>query len=519
MEAIDDMVWVPAFDAVSCGGRESQLGFITGDVDDGMLYKLDKERMGVEDLGDDPESVDADTGWQDLTPPLFSPTDRAGTELQLSNSSEFVTPQQLQQSAPRGERNLPHLQRTECYDSDMQSVLSPELLSPNSLGYSFDRGRNGHLPRLDMLNGDVSLQAPSDSLAQGTAYGFADPLAGIYREVCPPFDASGPTQASSYDNHNNKNSKTFRTIAPRSEKEISPSAATVPSPPHLTPSPPPAEAPPVCRACMWGKHESHICGKGRGLSVAGVKRPLPAQHASEVKQEDAPTPKKPAHVSSKPKKDDPDWVAPGRSAGSHSRYSASSAGARAERLQAIKQGLESGTVKIKIKEPKPVNKCTYEYCPNPYHTSGGWKWVTAETKAGGRDWRPYIGRLFCNACFTQVVYMLLRERATRVCMCACCVFAHESLQSRSAKALSFFFASVGVCALLVRMPMFCEFHVMIIFLKGVFPSTLVCSCVCAIVLLFPRRISLAPPRIPWVYNTFIYMYTRFESLLSDLGCA
>mmetsp|Transcript_17752 Transcript_17752/g.44711 ORF Transcript_17752/g.44711 Transcript_17752/m.44711 type:complete len:474 (-) Transcript_17752:275-1696(-) len=51
--------------------------------------------------------------------------------------------------------------------------------------------------------------------------------------------------------------------------------------------------------------------------------------------------------------------------------------------------------------PKPLPCCTYECCPNPLHTSGGWKRVTPETRAGGQDWTMYYGRLFCNACFTQ----------------------------------------------------------------------------------------------------------------------
>eukprot|EP00282_Hemiselmis_andersenii_P031988 CAMPEP_0169456898 /NCGR_PEP_ID=MMETSP1042-20121227/16594_1 /TAXON_ID=464988 /ORGANISM="Hemiselmis andersenii, Strain CCMP1180" /LENGTH=343 /DNA_ID=CAMNT_0009569143 /DNA_START=39 /DNA_END=1067 /DNA_ORIENTATION=- len=47
-------------------------------------------------------------------------------------------------------------------------------------------------------------------------------------------------------------------------------------------------------------------------------------------------------------------------------------------------------------------RCSYELCTNPTHTSGGsWKLVSADTRAGGQDWTMYIGRLFCNACFTQ----------------------------------------------------------------------------------------------------------------------
>ena len=46
--------------------------------------------------------------------------------------------------------------------------------------------------------------------------------------------------------------------------------------------------------------------------------------------------------------------------------------------------------------------CSYEYCPNPTHSSGGgFKVVSDETKAGARDWSMYTGRVFCNACFTQ----------------------------------------------------------------------------------------------------------------------
>mmetsp|Transcript_30247 Transcript_30247/g.97286 ORF Transcript_30247/g.97286 Transcript_30247/m.97286 type:complete len:345 (-) Transcript_30247:160-1194(-) len=58
--------------------------------------------------------------------------------------------------------------------------------------------------------------------------------------------------------------------------------------------------------------------------------------------------------------------------------------------------------------------CTYEFCPNPTHTSGGsWKFVTAETRAGNRDWTQYIGRLFCNACFTQFATKGAMERLGR----------------------------------------------------------------------------------------------------------
>jgi hypothetical protein len=38
MEAMDDIVWVPAFDVSSCGSREGQLGFSNGDIDDAILF-------------------------------------------------------------------------------------------------------------------------------------------------------------------------------------------------------------------------------------------------------------------------------------------------------------------------------------------------------------------------------------------------------------------------------------------------------------------------------------------------
>jgi hypothetical protein len=407
---MDDIVWVPAYDASSCGSREAQLGFSNGDVDDSILFK--PGRMGVEDLGEEPDSAEPENGWHDLTPSLFSPSDRASSDMQLQSANQgeiLVVPQQPHLGPLRGGRNLPHLTRHDSGDSDIPEVLSTDMLSPNSLGYSFDRGRNGTQlsSRHDGDDSEVSLPPPVETEGQGLTYVFIDPITGEYREVCPAVDAAsgkGVVPGDAYDNgfyiNNNNNGKIFSTTTPRADKQFSPRATTIPSPPRLSPSPAPSEVP-ICRACVWGKHESHICGKGRGLSVSGTKRPQPIHQASDMKPEDAPTPKKPAHASSKPKKDDPDWVAPGRSSGSNHKYSAA-AGAKAEKLQALKEGVESGAVKIKIKEPKPVNKCTYECCPNPYHTSGGWKLVSAETKAGGRDWRPYIGRLFCNACFTQV---------------------------------------------------------------------------------------------------------------------
>mmetsp|Transcript_42785 Transcript_42785/g.100574 ORF Transcript_42785/g.100574 Transcript_42785/m.100574 type:complete len:474 (+) Transcript_42785:210-1631(+) len=46
--------------------------------------------------------------------------------------------------------------------------------------------------------------------------------------------------------------------------------------------------------------------------------------------------------------------------------------------------------------------CSYELCPNPTHSSGGgFKIVTQDTKAGHRSWAKFVGRVFCNACFTQ----------------------------------------------------------------------------------------------------------------------
>jgi len=53
-------------------------------------------------------------------------------------------------------------------------------------------------------------------------------------------------------------------------------------------------------------------------------------------------------------------------------------------------------------ETRHKGPCSYEHCPNPTHSSGGgFKFVTEDTKAGARDWSPYWGRVFCNACFTQ----------------------------------------------------------------------------------------------------------------------
>jgi hypothetical protein len=53
-------------------------------------------------------------------------------------------------------------------------------------------------------------------------------------------------------------------------------------------------------------------------------------------------------------------------------------------------------------ETRQKGPCSYEQCPNPYHSSGGgFKVVTNDTKAGNRDWSTFQGRVFCNACFTQ----------------------------------------------------------------------------------------------------------------------
>jgi len=58
--------------------------------------------------------------------------------------------------------------------------------------------------------------------------------------------------------------------------------------------------------------------------------------------------------------------------------------------------------------------CSYQHCPNPRHTSGGsWKFVSSETRAGNKDWSQFLGRLFCNACFTQYATKGVLERLTR----------------------------------------------------------------------------------------------------------
>jgi len=58
--------------------------------------------------------------------------------------------------------------------------------------------------------------------------------------------------------------------------------------------------------------------------------------------------------------------------------------------------------------------CSYHLCPNPTHSSGGgFKIVTQDTKAGHRSWSRYVGRVFCNACFTQYATRGTFERPGR----------------------------------------------------------------------------------------------------------
>jgi len=67
----------------------------------------------------------------------------------------------------------------------------------------------------------------------------------------------------------------------------------------------------------------------------------------------------------------------------------------------------------KVAGDKPM-VCTYETCKNPTHTSGGsWKYVTVDTRAGGKDWSQFVGRVFCNACFTQYATKGIMERPGR----------------------------------------------------------------------------------------------------------
>lgn len=48
-----------------------------------------------------------------------------------------------------------------------------------------------------------------------------------------------------------------------------------------------------------------------------------------------------------------------------------------------------------------TDKCAYELCPYPAHSSGNWKIVQPSTCAGGRDWSMFVGKMFCHACWTQ----------------------------------------------------------------------------------------------------------------------
>lgn len=43
--------------------------------------------------------------------------------------------------------------------------------------------------------------------------------------------------------------------------------------------------------------------------------------------------------------------------------------------------------------------CEYEMCESPMH-SKKWRIVTSGTSAGGRDWKPLLGKTLCDSCYT-----------------------------------------------------------------------------------------------------------------------
>lgn len=175
-----------------------------------------------------------------------------------------------------------------------------------------------------------------------------------------------------------------------------------------------------CRGCQ-GQHVSHTCGRGRSgrgkrlaqSNMAEHQTQKKAPHNSHKRKEGETRTSSPQPTNSQAENrtgtasDSSMCSVEGPSPAKRQVSKATGAALAVNRTLVAPAGLEgrlgsgSGWLTIKIKEPQPVNKCSYELCLNPYHTSGGWKWVTHETKAGGRDWTPYLGRLFCNACFTQ----------------------------------------------------------------------------------------------------------------------
>jgi len=173
--------------------------------------------------------------------------------------------------------------------------------------------------------------------------------------------------------------------------------------------------PALCKACSHGSHTPHTCGKGRGAQrtvskSATTPSPVagsftsPGTHHKTSGRTPRPT----------PPPFSPDEMPPA----AHAKQARASKPSRQLRQQGSASSPEGAarakTVLAHVASPtpappiavrpekQPVNPaCTYELCPNPTHTSSSWKMVTEETKAGGRDWSMYCGRVFCNACFTQ----------------------------------------------------------------------------------------------------------------------
>lgn len=180
--------------------------------------------------------------------------------------------------------------------------------------------------------------------------------------------------------------------------------------------------PALCRACSHGSHTPHTCGKGRGASTqrtvsksAATPSPVagsftsPGTHHKTSGRTPRPT----------PPPFSPDEMPPAANANANANAKQARASKPSRQLRQQGSALSpAGAARAKtvlahaasptpapaatLRPEKPVNPaCTYELCPNPTHTSSSWKMVTEETKAGGRDWSMYYGRVFCNACFTQ----------------------------------------------------------------------------------------------------------------------
>lgn len=143
-----------------------------------------------------------------------------------------------------------------------------------------------------------------------------------------------------------------------------------------------------CKACAQRTHTPHTCGKARSSISQRSRTPKSPQLG---RPPTTPASVRAATSLTPPTRKKADRA--GAAATRAPRPAPSAALSEAACITAVTVSLPAPAHPlVDHLHPTPrtaplINsKCTFEKCLNPYHTSGSWKMVTEETRAGGRDW-------------------------------------------------------------------------------------------------------------------------------------